>query len=317
MLTPTKEIRIETSTVCNFHCRMCPRSTLARPREVMSNKFFERIAVAAKEALPHLEMCTVSGFGEFAADPDWPTKLQIADRLYPKVHVVTNLSLIEDDQIPQLAALATEVRVSINALGNERFRVVHRPPPEVSFSMIERRIRMLSGLRGPDLRLRLSLSVVDENVDQIPAWLDHWEGVVDGVEVWTPHNWVDGKAFRKHSGARLSTCDRPASGPLQVQADGTMNVCCFDYNGQMLIGDLKEQTFAEILEGAELRRIRDLHASGRADELPLCAVCDQRDPPEIKEKYMVHCSFEQKSERVVRTSSGYERLATGDGGEER
>ena len=316
MLTPTKEIRIETSTVCNFHCRMCPRSTLERPREIMSNEFFTRIAAAAKEAMPHLDMCTVSGFGEFAADPDWLTKLEIAGRLYPKVHVVTNLSLIDDELIPQLAALATEIRVSINALGDERFAVVHRPPPGVSFSMIERRIRMLSELRGPDLRLRLSLSVVDENVDQITAWIDYWEGIVDGVEVWTPHNWVDGKAFRKFHSKRLSTCDRPASGPLQVQVDGTMNVCCFDYNGLMLIGDLKDQTFAEILDGAELQRIRELHSTGRADELPLCAVCDQRDPPEAKQEYMVHCSFEQKSERVVRTSSGYERIATGDGGEE-
>jgi hypothetical protein len=164
--------------------------------------------------------------------------------------------------------------------------------------------------------VRLSFSVLDENIDQVPAWIEHWDGIVDGIEVWKPHNWVDGKQYRTISNDRLSTCERPARGPLQVQVDGTMNVCCFDYDGAMLIGDLEKQSFTEILTGPELERIRELHATGRADELPLCAVCDQRDPPEEKEKYMVHCSFDDKSERVRRTSSGYERVGRGDGSKE-
>jgi len=312
MLTPTREIRIEPSTVCNYRCLMCARDKLTRKKEIMPTSFFEQIATAAKETLPHLEMCTVSGFGEFAMDPDWPAKLEIARRLYDAVHVVTNLSVVKDDQLSQLADLATEVRVSVNALGDERYQAVHRCGPQVSFPQVEDRIRRLSERRGPDFKLRLSLAVVKENEDQVEDWTAHFEGLVDGLEVWRPHNWVTGQRFRQLAAKRLTTCDRPATGPLQVQVDGTMNVCCFDFNGEMLIGDLRTQSLTEILTGPALARIRALHSSGRADELPLCAVCDQRDPPEHKEQYMVHCSFARKSERVVRTSSGYERVSTGN-----
>lgn len=316
MLTPTKEIRVETSTVCNYNCRMCARDSLVRQREIMSNELFEQIVTSAKNELPHLECCTVSGFGEFAADRDWPFKLELAGRLYSRIHVVTNLSLVRDDQIDLLADLATEVRVSVNALGDDRYPIVHRSPRRVSYSQIARRLERLSDRRGPGLELRLSFSVVDENADQVEAWIARWEGIADGIEVWKPHNWVDGKDYRAIASERLSTCGRPASGPLQVQVDGTMNVCCFDYNGVMLIGDLRSQSFREILDGPELARIRELHATGRADELPLCAVCDQRDPPERRQEYMVHCSFADKSERVLRTSSGYEKVgADHDSGE--
>jgi hypothetical protein len=92
-----------------------------------------------------------------------------------------------------------------------------------------------------------------------------------------------------------------------VQVDGTVNVCCFDYDGAMVVGDLTRQTFSEIYSGAELARIRELHASGQADQLPLCRVCDQRDPPERKASYLV-VSPDDATERVRRTSSKRELL---------
>jgi hypothetical protein len=93
-----------------------------------------------------------------------------------------------------------------------------------------------------------------------------------------------------------------------VQVDGTVNVCCFDYEGQMLVGDLRTQGLGEILDGAPLRRIRALHASGRADELPLCAVCDQREPPARKAAHLVFSSAADADARVLRTSSAGEAL---------
>jgi hypothetical protein len=178
----------------------------------------------------------------------------------------------------------------------------------VSYRAIEARIEKLASLRGPNLEVKLACCQLDENAHQIGDWIERWHGKVDELEVWRPHNWVIGRRYRSTEGRRLESCGRPASGPLQVQVDGTMNVCCFDYDGAMLIGDLRKQSFHDILQGDALRHIQELHAEGRADELPLCAVCDQREPPEQKRSCLVYTTAEDAEMRLRRTSSGREVL---------
>lgn len=308
-LIPSSEIRIEPSTVCNYSCLMCPRSALTRKREIMPDDLFERIARQARREIPHLEMCTVSGYGEFSMDPNWRNKLAVAAELFPRIHVVTNLSRLRTkDDLATLATLATEARVSINALGDTRYRDIHRPPADIEYETIEARVVQLAELRGPTFRLCLTFSALRENLDQIVPWIERWKPVVDTLEVWRPHNWIDGRQYRSISGQRMPTCGRPQRGPIQVQVDGTVNVCCFDYNGKLIVGDLTSQTFKEIFGGEEMTRIRRLHATGLADTLPPCAVCDQRSRLEERQQHLIYCSHGSTKERVTRTSSGKETL---------
>jgi hypothetical protein len=308
-LIPSSEIRGEPATICNYSCLMCPRGKLVRHREIMPNELFEQIVRQAKTEVPHLEICTVSGYGEFAVDPDWKRKLFVAAALFPRVHVVTNLSLIQsEDDLKTLAALTTEVRVSINALGEARYREIHRPPAGVDYARLERQVERLAMFRGPDFELRLTFTALPETEDQVDSWIERWSSVVDGLEVWRPHNWIYGRDYRSVGGERMETCGRPAHGPIQVQVDGTVNVCCYDFNGELIIGDLKRETLAEIYSGKRMCRIRALHRNGRADSLAPCARCDQREPFEQRQKHLIYCSFEASTDRVKLTSSGKERL---------
>jgi hypothetical protein len=97
---------------------------------------------------------------------------------------------------------------------------------------------------------------------------------VDHLEIWKPHGWAGGRSYRDKTKKRLNTCGRPFGGPIQIQADGIMIVCCFDYNGQMVIGDTHENTIEEILNGAPMGRIRLAHECGDLKGL-ICEVCDQ------------------------------------------
>jgi hypothetical protein len=304
----TREVRVETSTCCNYRCVMCARDALTRAQTTMPNALFERIVQRVRAEQPQVELCTVSGFGELATDGEWRDKLRLARASFPAVHVVTNLSLIEGADLELLATLATEVRVSLYADDEESFQRIHRPRGHVTQAEIAARIEALSAWRSRGLVLSVTCCALDENAASIERWIERWEGRVDHLEVWRPHNWIHARRYREVAAPRLPSCGRPASGPIQVQVDGTLNVCCFDFDGEMVIGDLGRQSLAEIYDGAPLRRIRELHAEGRADELPLCAICDQRDPPEVRQGYLLHCSGSEPEERILRTSSGREVL---------
>lgn len=304
----TRELRIETSTLCNYDCVMCARDSLRRTQELMPDELFERIVAHAREELPELRICTVSGFGELSLDPGWRRKLAVARASFETVHVVSNLSAFEGPDLELLAELASEVRVSIYAVDEASYARVHRPRGGIGFAEVEGRIRKLAALRSERFRLGVTCCLVEENEGQLEAWIARFRELADHLEVWRPHNWITARRYRPIAGPRLPSCGRPAGGPIQVQVDGTLNVCCFDYNGEMLIGDLRRESLSEIYAGPELARIRRLHAEGRADELPLCRVCDQRAPDEQKRANLVYCSRADPADRVRRTTSGLEKL---------
>ncbi len=84
----------------------------------------------------------------------------------------------------------------------------------------------------------------------------------------------DGRKYREPFGEKIS-CGRPTVGPLQVQWDGTVVPCCYDYNSRMILGDFKEQTLGEIFRGEKYDKIRRAHIEGNFSEYPFCDVCDQ------------------------------------------
>jgi hypothetical protein len=149
---------------------------------------------------------------------------------------------------------------------------------------------------------------IDENESETEEWKNRWAGRVDALEIWRPHSWIDGRSYRRLCEHRVASCGRPFSGPLQIQVDGTMNVCCFDYNGTLSIGDLKKSSIKEIYEGPAMGRIQSLHDAGFADHLPACLLCDQRNCIACKSPSLIHSPVCSGDVRVALTSTDFKRL---------
>lgn len=309
MFTSSKEIRIETSTCCNYNCIMCPRNSFVRKKEIMPYRLFESIILACRKELPEIDSLTISGFGEFATDPGWKEKLELGRHHFSRINILTNLSLIPTEDLPYLADNADSVRISVYGIDEHTYRAVHRQPENISYSGIMRKINELCRNKS-SCRIILNFLSVPENCEAWEQWIELWKDKADLLEVWKPHNWVEGKNYRKLSLRRTGSCGRPVSGPVQVQVDGTVNVCCFDYNGELQIGDLKKQSFGEIFKSQAMEVIQQKHRNGNADEIELCRNCDQRNPVETKSMNMLYSSEGSEQTRVEKTSTNYESLDT-------
>jgi len=308
MFTQTNEIRIETSTICNYRCLMCARDTFRRKQEIMSNSLFDSIVAKTKRELPHIRIATVSGFGEFSTDPQWRHKILTASDKFEKLHMVTNMSLLSKEDILFLLDHVSDIRISTYGLDQATYEVVHNPPPSITYQMIYESIHFLIQKKSSHQRVILNYIEIDANHHQTADWISYWEKKVDLIEVWKPHNWIDSKCYRDLSTQRLPTCGRPFNGPIQVQVDGTVNVCCFDYNGEMLIGDLRSESFTKIFNGDRMEYIQKLHAGSNADQLPLCRICDQRNSYESKATNAIYNSRFPIDERIHATSTEYDSL---------
>ena len=58
-----------------------------------------------------------------------------------------------------------------------------------------------------------------------------------------------------------------------VHPDGVVTVCCVDSARSLQVGKIGDRTVEEIWTGPEYTKLRELHQTGRIDEIPTCAKC--------------------------------------------
>jgi len=260
------EVRIETTNRCNSHCVMCPRDQMTRPLSLMEFRNFKKLVCEAKRL--GAETISLFGFGEPLLDPSISEKVMMVSLLGMKPILTTNASLLTPKMTHNLldAGLA-EIRFSVHGLGNTYNKTHSGLNWHKTMININHFLAMNIG------QCVTNVSVIPMHKESVEEIRDFWEFQVDYLEIWRPHDWVDTKKYRTHD-RRLKTCGRPHRGPVQINADGKMMVCCFDFDAQMTVGDTNKVSIEEILKGDEFNKIRDRHESGDLNGLP-CASCDQ------------------------------------------
>lgn len=263
------EVRVENTTICNAKCTICPRDKFTRKKETMPMGLFEDVVMQAYEL--GATSISIFGYGEPLCDPKLEKKVELCTALGLGTFVTTNASLLDTERSFALVKAGLgHIRFSVHGTWDTHEKV-HRG---LRFGEVFRNIgNFIKISRGEVTTSVSAIPMHGESVERIKQlWLPgRW---VDFLEVWRPHNWTTGREYRGLSKRRKKTCGRPFSGPIQINADGTMMVCCFDYNGEMIVGDTKEEPIDDILRGDKFNAIRERHRNGDLKGLP-CETCDQ------------------------------------------
>ena len=119
-----------------------------------------------------------------------------------------------------------------------------------------------------------------EAMGAVNAELRHANFLAYLLDPLRPHNFGDGRSFRNRTDdlAAKHTCGRPENGPLQIQWNGEVVPCCYDYNNKIVLGNAFEQPILEILNNSKYRLLRDIHQYGKFGIFPYCDQCDQLLP---------------------------------------
>lgn len=295
------EIRIETTNRCQANCIICPRDQMTRELETMSQEDFCDIVIKLSKYKP--EMISLFGMGEPLIDKGLEAKIGFANFHGYETFITTNAGLLDFDRIHILLNSGlTKIRFSVHALYPNDYEEIHKG---LNYKVVDRNISNFLGLNEGFYgaihdRIETHLSVIPMNGESIKDIKDKWEKVVDYLEIWKPHNWAGGKDFRKVD-KQMYSCGRPFVGPLQINVDGSVMICCFDYDGKMTIGNILEQSLEEILDGEEYKGIREVHKLGLIQMLP-CNKCDQLNRYNEENNPLLY-SNRDESKQVGRTSS--------------
>jgi aerobic-type carbon monoxide dehydrogenase small subunit (CoxS/CutS family) len=263
------EVRIENTSKCNANCIICPRDKFVRKKTTMDNKHFEDLVKQSVKL--GAETISIFGYGEPLCDPDIVDKVQMVTDSGLESFITTNAALLTTDLSSRLVGAGlSHIRFSAHGLW-DNYERVHRG---LKFSKFMRNVfNYIAISRGKSIKSVSVIPLFGENIEDIKEF---WEDRVDFLEIWRPHNWTTGRNYRGITVEKKKTCGRPKNGPVQIQADGKMVVCCFDYNGELEVGDTNIDTIETIMKGDKYNSIRDKHEKGDLGGL-ICDVCDQRN----------------------------------------
>jgi MoaA/NifB/PqqE/SkfB family radical SAM enzyme len=273
------EVRYEVTDNCNASCIMCPRDKHEHGREhgIMDQALYQKsidevVALGAKQIV-------LTGFGEPMLDKRLEDKVAYATSKGLSTYFITNGSALTPRRSRKLMESGlSEMRVSFYGMRPETYNAVMQG---LDFNRTLKGVLEFLRLRDEmkaSTRVQISYLELPENKSDTDAFREFWVPKVNAVEIWKPHNFGDGRDYRNRVPDQKTSCGRPENGPLQIQWNGEVIPCCYDYNNQIILGNAFEDGVLDILNGPKYRLLRHAHRQKQFGMFPYCDQCDQLLP---------------------------------------
>jgi len=272
---------IETSNFCNARCLMCPHPRMKRLKGIMSDSVFEKIIERVRaEKLP-INKVFFSGLGEPLSDPQIIARIKAFKELGVTVKLYTNASLLTEKISRQLVELAVdEVNISFNGANPEQYREIMGLNFSLTKGNIDRLLEIKKEKQSSWPKTQISLILLKENEKDINQHLKNWQEKVDSVTVSLAHEWGGGVKLNeklKMKNEKLTYPCRSLWHTFNILNNGDFTICCRDFEGKHILGNVLTHSFAEIIQTPILKTFREAHLKFSESVLP--AICRQCNFP--------------------------------------
>lgn len=273
-------LTIETVNICNNDCIICPYSIQTRKKMGMDMGVFSKI-VSDYVAIGGGPVSLTPMVGEILLDKQLLARLKLLRSMgsITRVSAITNATmayLYTDAEIEELGVYLDRLTVSVYGLDREEFALMTRKDDYEKFhESLVRLIRIL----GPE-KIGMGARHLKARTDgEIDAWLTELarQADVDRAALSLPGtrayaNWTVFDTSKplpleaKWLAPQVNTaqCALPLVS-LQVLSDGKVSFCgCADFDGAsaLMLGDIKQQSLAELLASDKVRALWDWQAHG-------------------------------------------------------
>ncbi|MEK7234271.1 MAG: radical SAM protein [Elusimicrobiota bacterium] len=285
-----QSLYIEGTNICNARCIFCAYPQMMRPKKTMPLDHFKNV-IDQYALMGGSEVDLTPIVGDPFADRFLFERLDYLNSLpdIRRFHFFTNAILMGSEDYPKLAAYGSKLTV-YNSFGGFTRPVYHQVMGVDKFDEAVGAIRGLIEAKrrsGSELGIQVNLRVPPGDakgefwdylrscaaeglisIDGINAF-DSWAGAIKEEDLASA-----GLAARPMPEKR-GPCHRLLTTPV-VLADGRVNACaCRDVEAELIIGDLKDQSLAQILSGDKLHELIEQHDRGEFP--PVCQRCTYYD----------------------------------------
>ena len=268
------EYIVETTAKCNLYCPMCPRETHRQPKEDMTDEVFTRLVRESGRSAEHMMLI---GLGEPLLDPAIFERIEYCRRHDISTLLSTNGTLLDETACERLLATKLEhITLSFDGSTRESFEFYRKGARfEKVRDNFVRFAQMKQERRSP-VQIVVQMVVMERNAGEVDEFVRFWSAVpgVDQVRLKEDET----NLMRPEAGHQADDWKWPCHylwrGPMYVKHNGDVYPCCQSY---MLdgapVGRVGDQRLEQIWNSDAMRRMRELHTTGRAGEIDICARC--------------------------------------------
>jgi MoaA/NifB/PqqE/SkfB family radical SAM enzyme len=280
-------ISIETINICNNDCVICPYSAQTRKRRTMTRDLFEK-AIRDYGGIGGGPVSLTPLVGEAFLDKHLLGRLAFMRKTpsITKVSVTTNAVMVsryDDDELKTLLQHIDRVKVSVYGLDREEYAIMTKKDEYDVFRHSLIRILSLANPESVVIGIRQLRQRSQEAIDLWKAEIERDAGVAVEIASYANEyaNWSHfdtlkplplGATWRPVS-QNTKQCGIPLLG-VQIMSDGRVSFCaCANFDGtpDLVIGDLNENSLAEILDSSLVADLWDWPRCGVPEFCKSCS----------------------------------------------
>ena len=286
-------IQLQTINACQAACTMCPYDTYSKvfQRGRMEDALFDKVA---SEIAEHPE--THSFIPMLQNEPLLDKKLFERLRRFRdlsgeriEMELVTNGALLTDEVVENIRDVRLDILdISLDALTKETYEKIRIG---LDFDQVMAGVERVIRADLPHTKILVRLVRQRDNVHEIKAFARRWRSRGVGVFIYSAHDragsvdkfderiripasaqTVFHKLERKASRAFFGHCPIPFS-VASILHNGDVLMCVHDWARKEIVGNINENTLAEVWNGARMKEIRSLVSKRDYDTIPACRDC--------------------------------------------
>ncbi|MBT2282948.1 SPASM domain-containing protein [Paenibacillus polymyxa] len=294
--------QIETTNLCDCTCQMCPRGVgmMNRKLGAMSMEMYTTIVDEIHEHFPNgyqpkniekrysfedvvsIDFETTGlrlhHFGEPLLDKLLPERVAYAkENSNVDVHFSVNPTRLTPDlSIKLIKSGLKRLIIALDGTNDEEYKSIRgkRVDYDTAVKNIEELIRIKKEEKS-DLIIDLQMISMKQTKLQVEQFRKYWEGM--GLNVYIKHFFpypdVDHNEFTiEDEGNFKRGCMFPFTS-MTIMRDGSVVPCCSDYNGEITLGNVNEQSLKEIWNGENYTQFRKNFITNNLSEDSLCRRC--------------------------------------------
>jgi radical SAM protein with 4Fe4S-binding SPASM domain len=270
---------VELTTRCPMRCRFCARGRpggLDRPCGDMPVALLENLLDQIPPRQRPARAVELNNFGESLLHPQVEACVSAARDRGFRVRLSVNACLLDPGLCRRLLGAGVgQWVISLDGMDEPTLAAIRGPA--ASFARAEENLEFLAvelAGRTDPVEVVVQMLELRRNLHQRQAFLARW-GDRPPLRVFLkPLDGPDPDTGEIGPNAPY-LCLAPWRSVV-VLWDGRVVPCCLDASARCVLGDASRQSLATIWNGPEVRRLREMHRSGRLPDGHLCERCDWR-----------------------------------------
>ena len=270
-------VDVELSNICDLKCEMCERRLMKRALGMMSMETFRKIIDECQEI--NVDSVKLNLWGESILNKNLIEMIRYAKE---NSNLVLQFNTNGYHMTPEISeglidAALDKITISLDGISKQTYEKVRRGSNFEKVmaninTLLQKKIEKKSRLPLVTLQI-IRMSITEHEVD---LFVDYWKDRVDYVSVTnigatTADEKVLSLSLREQDRFGFVSCEQLWQ-RLSILWDGTVTVCCNDFDGFLAIGKIGLDSLKDLWGGDKLAHLRERHKNLNFDGL-ICAKC--------------------------------------------